>query len=160
MKIVILVSQFNNVITDNLLAGAEHFFAAEVSEPKLNIVVEKIPGAFELAQAASILLTNSVPKPDAIIALGAVVRGETPHFDYVCSSTAWGLTELAVRHAVPIGFGLITADTLQQAEARSSLEHMRNSSAGKAALLKHSNKGYEAAEAVWQMLQFALRVAS
>ena len=159
MKIAILVSQFNSAITDNLLAGAEHFFATEVGSADIELAVDKIPGAFELPQAASILLTRSAIKPQAIIALGAVVRGETPHFDYVCSSTAWGLTELAMRHALPIGFGLITADTLQQARARSSLEHMRNSSTSKAAQLKHSNKGFEAAEAVWQMLQFKGQIA-
>ena len=159
MKIAILVSQFNSAITDNLLAGAEHFFATEVGSADIELVVEKIPGAFELPQAASILLTKPTIRPEAIIALGAVVRGETPHFDYVCSSAAWGLTELAMRHAVPIGFGLITADTMQQAKARSSVEHMRNSSASKVAQLKHSNKGFEAAEAVWQMLQFKSHVA-
>ena len=158
MKIVVLVSQFNSAITDNLLAGAQHFFATEVSERKPEIVVEKIPGAFELPQAASIYLANSAIQPDAIVALGAVVRGETPHFDYVCSAAAWGLTELATKHALPIGFGLITADTLQQAEARAALDYMHNSSTSKASQLKSSNKGFEAAEAVWQMLQFARRV--
>ena len=158
MEILILVSRFNSNITENLLQGACHYLRSKGHPDKCRRVY-RVPGAFELAQAASMYLHYQQQKPDAIIALGAVIRGQTPHFDYVCSAASAGLNRLATEHSIPIGFGLITADDMQQAEQRSSTVMCSSDVAKLDPNLELSNKGYEAAAAVWQMLDLRAQFA-
>lgn len=129
-RLAVLVSQFNERVTARLLDGAlECCRAAGVPDSDLDVVW--VPGAFELAPAAAAAVATG--RYTAIVALGAVIRGETPHFDFVAAETARGLGEVASRHGIPVGFGVLTTDNLDQALAR----------AGGPA----GNKGYEAAEA-------------
>ncbi|GAB3257722.1 6,7-dimethyl-8-ribityllumazine synthase [Kineosporia babensis] len=97
-----------------------------------NVVELKVPGTFELPVAAARLAASGV---DAVVALGVVVRGGTPHFDYVCLAATNGLTDVSVRTGVPVGFGVLTCDTIEQALDRAGLEG------------SHEDKGHEAATA-------------
>lgn len=129
-RIGIVVSRYHERVTARLLDGARQCLAeAGVEEADCDVVW--VPGAFELGSAAAALVDTG--RYAALVALGVVVRGETPHFDYVAGSASHALATLAAGHALPIGFGLLTVDTLEQALAR----------AGGAA----GNKGYEAADA-------------
>lgn len=129
-RIGIVVSRYHERITTRLLDGARSC-CREAGVPDDRVDVVWVPGAFELGSACAALLGTG--RYAALVALGAVVRGETPHFDYVAGEAASALGRLASEHAVPIGFGLLTVDSLQQAADR----------AGGAA----GNKGHEAAEA-------------
>jgi 6,7-dimethyl-8-ribityllumazine synthase len=111
-RFAIVVSQFHNHITAKLLEGAERCFR-EHSVPEKNRKVVFCPGAFELPQVANRLAAQK--KWDAIICLGAVIRGETPHFEYVSAETARGIQYVALRHSVPVVFGVLTTDNEQQA---------------------------------------------
>jgi len=129
-RIAIVVSRFHERITTRLLDGArECLRRAAVPEGEVDVVW--VPGAFELGAVCAGLAATG--RYAALVALGAVVRGETPHFDYVAAEAARALGAIARERALPVGFGVLTTDTLAQAEAR----------AGGAA----GNKGYEAAEA-------------
>ena len=127
LRIGVIVSRFNEFITEQLAKGA-----LEVLEkhgcPRENIRFVKVPGAWELSLAAKYLARSC----DAIVALGAVVRGDTPHFDYVAGGAAEGLNRVSLDSGVPIAFGVLTTDTLQQAMDRAGG--------------KSGNKGSEAAE--------------
>jgi 6,7-dimethyl-8-ribityllumazine synthase len=129
-RVAILVSRYNELVTTRLLEGARAACRdAGIAEADIDVLW--VPGAFELpavAAAAAELRCYA-----CIVALGAVIRGETPHFEFVAGEAARGLNEVAVRHAVPVAFGVLTVDTLAQAAER----------AGGAA----GNKGREAAEA-------------
>jgi 6,7-dimethyl-8-ribityllumazine synthase len=128
--VAILVSRYNEVITTKLLDGALACCSeAGVSREQVDIIW--LPGAFELAAAAAAAAETG--RYACLVALGAVIRGETPHFEYVAGEAARGLNDVAVRHALPVGFGVLTVDTLAQASER----------AGGAA----GNKGHEAAAA-------------
>ena len=130
LRIGVVASRFNEFITEQLVKGAletlEQHGCSEVT-------VIKVPGAFELAAAAQALSESC----DAIIALGAVVRGDTPHFEYVCQAATHGLTRVGLDSGVPVAFGVLTSDNLQQAMDR----------AGGVS----GNKGSEAAEAAIEM---------
>jgi 6,7-dimethyl-8-ribityllumazine synthase len=128
--VAILVSRSNELITTKLLAGALAC-CADSGVPQEEVDVVRLPGAFELAAAASAAAASG--RYACIVALGAVVRGDTPHFEYVAGAAARGLTDVSVRYAIPVGFGVLTVDTLQQAIDRAG------GSAG--------NKGHEAAAA-------------
>lgn len=129
-RIGILVSQYHERVTARLLAGAlECCRAAGYAEDAIDVVW--VPGAFELGSGAAGLAVRG--GYGALVALGAVVRGETPHFEYVAGETTRALGSVAERHAMPVGFGLLTVDSMTQAMDRAG------GSAG--------NKGYEAAEA-------------
>jgi 6,7-dimethyl-8-ribityllumazine synthase len=128
-RVVILVSRYHELVTSRLLEGALQC-CREARVPDDDLDVIWVPGAWELGTTAMLMATEDV---SCIIALGAVVRGETAHFEYVAGETARVLADIAVREMVPVGFGLLTTDTLEQALARAG------GSAG--------NKGYEAAEA-------------
>ncbi|MYE46581.1 MAG: 6,7-dimethyl-8-ribityllumazine synthase [Chloroflexi bacterium] len=134
LRLAVVVSRFNEIVTEPLLRGALAT-AREfgVGEDSLDVV--RVPGAFELPQAARRLA--GVGGYDAIVCLGAVVRGETPHFDYVCSEAARGITMVAQEFNLPVAFGVLTCDTMAQARARSG------GSAG--------NKGDEAMRAALEM---------
>ncbi len=114
-RIAIVVSNFNDFITLKLLESAEQCLK-EHKVPQKNRCVFYCPGAFELPQVANMLAAKK--KWDAIICLGAVIRGETPHFDYVCSETARGIQDVALKHSIPIVFGVLTTDNEKQALAR------------------------------------------
>jgi len=127
LRIGVIVSRFNEFITEQLARGALEVLAKHGCQSE-NIHFVKVPGAWELAIAAKHL----VPRCDAIVALGAVVRGDTPHFDYVAGGAADGLQRVSLDSGVPIAFGVLTTDTLQQAMDRAGG--------------KSGNKGSEAAE--------------
>jgi len=130
IKIVVIAAQWHTEIMDGLLAGArravERLGVAEVTEIR-------VPGTFELPVAA---LHAARSGADAVVALGVVVRGGTPHFEYVCEAATHGLTDVAVRTGVPVGFGVLTVDDEQQALDRAGLEGSKE------------DKGAEAVEAV------------
>jgi 6,7-dimethyl-8-ribityllumazine synthase len=135
LKFAIVVARFNSHITEKLLEGAvEALKKANAAEHK----VFSVPGAFELPLAAKKLARRG--GYDAVIALGAVIRGDTPHFDYVAGEAARGLQNVALDTGVPVIFGVLTTDNLEQAEAR----------AGGA----HGNKGFDAAMTAIEMARF------
>ena len=129
-RVAILVSRYNELITQKLLDGALACCGeAGVSRDQVDIIW--LPGAFELGAGSAAAAETG--RYSCLIALGAVIRGETPHFDYVAGEAARGLNDVAVRYALPVGFGVLTVDTLEQASERAG------GSAG--------NKGHEAAAA-------------
>lgn len=115
LRILVVVSRFNETETDQLLEGALEALA-ERGVGGDDVVVARVPGAFELPGAIGVALRHG--EYDGVVALGCVIRGETPHFDYVAGEAARGIQALAVAHDVPIGFGVLTTDTREQALAR------------------------------------------
>jgi 6,7-dimethyl-8-ribityllumazine synthase len=112
MRIAVVVARFNESITSALLEGARRALAtARVADA--DVTVAWVPGAFELPLVAQHLATSGIC--DAVVCLGAVIRGDTPHFDYVAGEAARGLQEAALATGVPIVFGVLTTDTRQQA---------------------------------------------
>lgn len=140
-RFAILVSRFNELVTDRLLDGATSCLREHgVAEQDIDVV--RVPGAFELPAAAAALLRGG--GYNGIVALGCVVRGETPHFDYVAGEAARGLQELAMGHSVGFGFGLLTTDTAEQALARAGGDR--------------GNKGWEAALTTLEMADLIVRL--
>ena len=129
-RVAILASRYNELITSRLLEGALAC-CREAGVPREDVDVVWVPGAFELPVAAA--AAAGTKRYACVVALGAVIRGETPHFEYVAGEAARGLNAVAVAHALPVGFGVLTVDTMQQALDRAG------GSAG--------NKGHEAAAA-------------
>lgn len=131
MKVAIIATRFNDFIVDRLVGGAVDYLARHgASREDLTIV--RLPGAFEMPIAAKKLAASG--KYDGIVALGAVIRGATPHFDFVCNEAAKGLAQVSLDSGIPVGFGLLTCDTLDQAIERAGS--------------KGGNKGVEAAAAM------------
>lgn len=129
LQIAIVVTSWHTQITDGLLAGAEKALkAAGNSEYE----IWRVPGAFELPLGAQKAIDAGA---DAVIALGVVIQGDTPHFDYVCQGATEGLMRVQLDSGIPVGFGLLTVDTEQQALDRAGLPDSRE------------DKGAEAAEA-------------
>jgi 6,7-dimethyl-8-ribityllumazine synthase len=123
----IVVSEWNTEITEALLEGAlEALGKSGVSSE--NILISRVPGSFELPFGAQRMLDDH--KPAAVICLGCVIQGETRHFDFICQSVADGIMELGIKHRIPVIFGVLTTNDLQQAKERSGG--------------KHGNKGFEA----------------
>jgi 6,7-dimethyl-8-ribityllumazine synthase len=137
LKVAVLTTRWYPDVIAGLSAAA-HATLKDAGVEADDIVVVEVPGAYELAQAASWLARAE--DVDAIVALGCVVRGETPHFDHVARAAVDGLMQVALETGVPIGLGVITADTLEQAQARAG------STTGKG-----GNKGHEAADAALRM---------
>jgi 6,7-dimethyl-8-ribityllumazine synthase len=135
LKFAIVVARFNSGITEKLLASARQALAKAGAE---SVEVFRVPGAFELPLAAKMLAHTHAYH--AIIALGAVIRGETPHFDYVAGEAARGLQQVALETGLPVAFGVLTTDTLEQAEAR-------------------VNKGFDAAMTAIEMTRFGHTLA-
>lgn len=133
-RIAVVVSRFNESVTSKLVDGAIDALTRH-DTPFDDIDVVWVPGAWELPAAARLLLSSE--RYHALVALGAVIRGETPHFDYVAGEAARGLADACAEFETPVGFGLLTCDTAAQAEAR----------AGGA----HGNKGWDAALAALEM---------
>lgn len=114
LRLAIVAASWHVEIMDGLLAGALRAAAdAGIREP----IVLRVPGSFELPVAAARL----APHVDAVVALGVVIRGGTPHFDYVCQAATEGLTQVSVRSGKPVGFGVLTCDTEQQGLDRAGL---------------------------------------
>ena len=117
MRFGIVVSRFNDLITSNLLVGAlEGFKECRVNEENLKIL--KVPGAFEIPQAAKKLCSTGI-SIDAVICLGAVIRGETSHYDYICAEASRGIGQVGLEFNIPVLFGVLTTENLEQAIARS-----------------------------------------
>jgi 6,7-dimethyl-8-ribityllumazine synthase len=135
VKFGLVVSRFNNFLTDKLVEGALDCLVrhgAVITEQ----TVAYVPGALEIPAAASRLAASG--KYDAIVCIGAVVRGDTPHFDYVAAESAKGVARLGLEQKVPVIYGIITADTLEQAIERAGT--------------KAGNKGWDAALAAIEMV--------
>ena len=134
LRIGLVVSRFNEFITGNLLSGAlEVLGQYGVDDRDLKVI--KVPGAFELPQAAKKLCSTG--SFDAVICLGAVIRGDTSHFDYICAETSRGIGQVGLEFNVPVLFGVLTTENVDQAVARSEVGL--------------SNKGREAAMAAIEM---------
>ena len=115
LTVVVLASQWHTTVMDGLLDGARRALA----EAGVRDVTElRVPGVFELPVAAARVTTRQV---DAVVALGVVIRGGTPHFEYMCEAATTGLTLVAQRTGIPIGFGVLTCDNEEQAIARAGL---------------------------------------
>lgn len=134
-RFAIVVSRFNSVVTKKLLDGALRCLKQHQVSKK-NVQVFYCPGAFELPQVANKLAFSN--EWDAILCLGAVIRGETPHFEYVSSESARGIQNVALWHALPVVFGVLTTDTMEQALERAGG--------------RHGNKGRDAALAAIEMV--------
>ena len=134
-RIAVVVARWNGNITENLLSGAQRALISHgIAESDIDLF--RVPGAFELPLACQKMARTGTY--DAIIALGCVIRGGTPHFDYVCSETTRGIGEIALNENLPVAFGLLTTDNLEQAEDRSGENH--------------ENKGEEAALTALEMI--------
>ena len=130
-RIAIVMSRYNSFIGERLLAGClKTLAAAGVDEGQITLT--HVPGAFEIPLAAKCLAATR--DYDAIIALGAVIRGETAHFDLVCTECARGLTDVALKAQLPVIFGVLTVENTEQALARSDVENNKGSECGSAAL--------------------------
>lgn len=139
-RFVIVVSEWNSDITENLKDGAYSTLIKYGAKPE-NIIVEYVPGSFELIYAAKRISLSA--KPHAVIGLGCVIRGETPHFDYVCSGVTQGFSQLNSDGDIPFIFGLLTDNTKQQSIDRSGG--------------KYGNKGEGCAIAAIKMAQLSWR---
>jgi 6,7-dimethyl-8-ribityllumazine synthase len=128
MRIGIIVSRFNNFVTERLLEGALEALRTHGGEER-DIDIVRVPGAFEIPLLAHKMAAAG--KYDALVCLGAVIRGETPHFEYIADAVTLGIEQAIVQYRVPISFGVLTTTTVEQAMAR----------AGE----KMGNKGFEAA---------------
>lgn len=115
LRVAVIAAQWHPTVMDGLLDGALRALRGlGIDEP----AVLRVPGSFELPVAAKALAGRGY---DAVIALGVVIRGGTPHFDYVCQGVTWGLTQVSLDTGVPVGFGVLTCDTEQQALDRAGL---------------------------------------
>jgi 6,7-dimethyl-8-ribityllumazine synthase len=133
-KIAIVAARFNDLIVEKLVAGAKDCLLRHgMNEADVDLVY--VPGAFEIPLAAKALAETK--KYDGIVALGCVIRGATTHYDYVCSETAKGLSTVMMQTNVPVAFGVLTTENLEQAFERAGS--------------KAGNKGYEAALATIEM---------
>jgi 6,7-dimethyl-8-ribityllumazine synthase len=135
MKIALVVSRFNNFFTDKLLSGALDCLVRHGADEK-KVDVAYVPGSFEIPVVAAKLARAK--KYDAVICLGAVIRGDTPHFDFVATEASKGIARLGMECEIPVVYGLITADTLEQAVERSGT--------------KAGNKGWDAAQTAIEMV--------
>jgi 6,7-dimethyl-8-ribityllumazine synthase len=134
-KFTIIAGRFNSSIVDGLCSGAIDTLRRH-GVPEANITMVKVPGAFELPLAAKRVAEKT--EVDAIIALGAVIRGGTPHFDFVAGECASGLARVSLEHDLPVSFGVLTTDTIEQAVERSGT--------------KAGNKGVDAAMTALEMV--------
>lgn len=140
-KFAIVVSRFNEFIGQKLLDGALECLNRH-NCPESNIDVIKVPGAFEIPFAASKLAETK--KYDAIICLGAVIRGATPHFDYVAGAASSGIAQVSLKYNIPVAFGVLTTDTIEQAIERAGT--------------KSGNKGWDAALTAIEMADLAKKI--
>ncbi|WP_165069036.1 6,7-dimethyl-8-ribityllumazine synthase [Desulfovibrio sp. ZJ200] len=136
LKVAIVATRFNDFIVDRLVGGALDYLERHGLEAS-GITLVRIPGAFELPLICQKL--GASQKYDGILALGAVIRGGTPHFDYVCAEASKGIAQAMLASGTPIGFGLLTCDNIEQAIERAGS--------------KGGNKGVEAAAAMLETIR-------
>ena len=141
-KYGIVVARFNSFIVESLLAGAIDALKRHGAVKEEDIDVVRVPGAYELPLAAQAMAANG--DYDAIIALGAVIRGSTPHFDYAAGEASKGLANVGLSHELPIIFGVLTTDTIEQAIERAGT--------------KAGNKGAEAALSALEMVSLLRKI--
>jgi len=142
LKFGIIVSRFNEFITGRLLDGAIDALVRHGAEEK-DITVAKVPGAFEIPMVAKKLAAKG--GLHAVICLGTVIRGSTPHFDYVAAEVSKGIASASMETGIPMAFGIITADTIEQAIERAGT--------------KSGNKGWDAAMSSIEMAQVMKKLA-
>ena len=135
LKIAIAAARFNDFIVERLLAGALDYLDRHGLEQEITVV--RVPGAFELPIVCQKLARSG--KYNGVLALGAVIRGATPHFDYVCAEATKGIAHVALETGVPIGYGVLTCDTIEQAIERAGT--------------KAGNKGFDAAAALVETIR-------
>ena len=136
LKFALVASRFNDFIVDKLVGGAVDYLVRHGAKEE-NLILVKVPGAFEMPVVAKKLAQKK--EYDGIICLGAVIRGATPHFDYVAAEVSKGIAQTSLELGIPIGFGVLTTDTLEQAIERAGS--------------KAGNKGAEAAAAVLETIR-------
>jgi 6,7-dimethyl-8-ribityllumazine synthase len=136
LKFALVAGRFNDFITERLIGGAVDYLTRHGAE-QADLTLVKVPGAFEIPLAAKKLAASG--KYHGVICLGAVIRGATPHFEYVANECVKGLAHVMLETNVPVGFGVLTVDTLEQAIERAGS--------------KAGNKGVEAAAAVLEMVR-------
>ncbi|ARQ99494.1 6,7-dimethyl-8-ribityllumazine synthase [Campylobacter devanensis] len=134
-KIAIINARFNHIITDRLVEGAKDAFLRHGGKEE-NLSLILVPGAFEIPMALQKALESG--KFDAVVCVGAVIRGSTPHFDYVSAETTKGVANITLKYAKPVTFGVLTVDNLEQAIERAGS--------------KAGNKGFEAMVGVIELL--------
>ena len=127
LKIGIVASRFNHTLVERLVEGAIDCFLRHEGEEE-NLTLVRVPGSWEIPMAVKELLLKE--EIEGVVALGVIIRGATPHFDYIANEVAKGLAMLSLEHRKPVSFGIITADTLEQAIERAGT--------------KHGNKGWDA----------------
>lgn len=135
MKIAIVVARFNEFITSKLLSGCVDCLIRHEAADE-DLTVAWVPGAFEIPMAAKKLAESG--KYDAVICLGAVIRGATPHFDYVCAEASKGIAQVSMQTGVPVAFGVLTTENIQQAVERAGT--------------KSGNKGVDCAMTAMEMV--------
>ena len=135
LKFGLVVSRFNDFINDRLLGGALDALIRNGADEK-NLSIVKVPGAFEIPLAAKKMANSGMY--DAVICLGCVIRGATPHFEYISAEVAKGISKVSLESGVPVSFGVITADNLEQAIERAGT--------------KAGNKGWDAALSAIEMI--------
>ncbi len=140
-KFAIVLSRFNSIFTERLLEGAVDCLKRHGVKDS-DITVARVPGAFEIPIICQKLAKTD--RFDGIIALGAVIRGDTPHFDYVAAEVSKGIASVSLSSNTPIAFGVLTTDTIEQAEARSGS--------------KGGNKGFDAAMTVLEMVSLTEKI--
>lgn len=142
LKVALVVARFNDFVTTALLRGAEDFLERHGC-PAKNRTIVMVPGSWEIPQAAKKLAQST--KFDAIVGLGALVRGETPHFELLAAEVAKGLAQLGMDTGIPVIFGVLTTDTVEQAIDRAGA--------------KAGNKGWDAAQSAVEMVDLYRRMA-
>lgn len=142
-RFALLVARFNSFVVESLLAGAVDCLKRHGAEAQ-DLEIVRVPGAFEMPLVAKRLAASK--KYDAIIALGAVIRGGTPHFEYVAGECTKGLASVGMEYDIPVAFGVLTVDSIEQAIERSGT--------------KAGNKGVEAAMSAIEMVDLLKRLAS
>lgn len=136
LKFAIITATFNDIVVDRLFSGAVDYLVRHNGDAE-NFTRVRLPGAFEMPVVAQKLAASK--KYDGIIALGAVIRGGTPHFEFVAGEATKGLAQVSLAYGIPVGFGLLTTDNLEQAIDRAGA--------------KSGNKGVEAASAVLETIR-------
>ena len=136
LKFALVAGRFNDIITERLVGGAVDYLVRHGGD-RADLTLVRVPGAFEIPLAAQKLADSG--KYNGIICLGAVIRGATPHFDYVAGECTKGLAHVMLKSGVPVGFGVLTVDTLEQAIERAGS--------------KAGNKGVEAAAALLETIR-------
>jgi 6,7-dimethyl-8-ribityllumazine synthase len=141
MKVGIVASRFNEIIVNKLLGGAVDGLVRHGVEEK-NITAAWVPGAFEIPVVADKMASSG--KYDAVICVGAVIRGDTTHYDYVCNEVSKGVAQVGLKSGIPVIFGVITTENIEQAIARSGS--------------KGGNKGYDCALAAIEMVNLMSQI--